>query len=246
MASDLSNARTFVDQDEPKRRLQRFLDPILTSGGVHTALDVGCGHALAVDFPLSVHLVGMDASPEALATNENVDARILGDIETYPLPNEMYDAILCWTVLEHLASPKVALANMAQSLRPHGVLIIGVPDPWSLKGVVTKLTPHRFHVWAYRRLLGMPKAGQPGHSPFPTYLRTEIAPKRLEQLARAEGMERIYRDSYEPTLGLRNGLGLLWSLAHLLGRVATAGRWQPQLSEHVAVFRKRDSSARQP
>jgi SAM-dependent methyltransferase len=165
----------------------------------------------------------------------------VGDIETYPLPHGAYDAILCWTVLEHLAKPRIALANMAQSLRPRGLLIVGVPDPWSLKGLVTKLTPHRFHVWAYRRCFGMHDAGQPGRGPFRTHLCREIAPKRLEQLARSEGLERIYVDFYEPALGLPPALKLPWSLANLLGRVVTRGSWRPQLSEHVAVFRKLDT-----
>ena len=33
-------------------------------------LDAGCGYALAVDFPRTVWLVGLDASPEALAKNQ--------------------------------------------------------------------------------------------------------------------------------------------------------------------------------
>lgn len=48
-------------------------------------VDVGCGTALPLDFPPTVHLVGLDISREALAANENPDEAIVADIETDPL-----------------------------------------------------------------------------------------------------------------------------------------------------------------
>lgn len=234
----MTYARPVVYQDEPLRKLQRFVDSHFERNGLSDVLDAGCGYTLPLDFPRSARLVGLDASPEALAKNQNIDFGIVGDIETYPLHAEEFDAVLCWTVLEHLANPRAALANMARALRPGGLLIIGIPNIWSMKGLLTKLTPHRFHVWVYRHFLGWAEAGRPGFGPYPTYLRRDIAPNRLAHLAQAEDLERIYAATYEIDLGLPRPFAVLWSAATTVGRIVTLGAWNSAAGDHVAVFRK--------
>jgi SAM-dependent methyltransferase len=214
------------------------VDSHFAGGGLAKVLDAGCGYTLPLDFPRSVRLVGLDVSPDALAKNRNIDVGLVGDVETYPLPGDEFDAILCWTVLEHLDNPRAALANMARAIRPGGLLIVGIPNIWSLKGLLTKLTPHRFHVWVYRRIFGWEDAGRPGFGPYRTYLRWEIAPNRLARLALVENLERVYASTYEFEPALRRSAAHLWSAAVTLGRVATLGAWNPAASEHIAVFHK--------
>jgi SAM-dependent methyltransferase len=226
--------RAAVNQDEERRYLQRFLDEV-GGASLREVLDVGCGTRLPVDLPPSAHLVGLDVSREALAANENIDEAIVADIESDPLREAAYDAVICWNVLEHLATPRRALANMAAGLRPRGLLIVGVPNLWSLKGLVTKLTPHRFHRWAYRHVLGWPEI-----EPFRTHLRRDMAPNRLARRAREEGLERIYASTYRPPLRLPRSVGIAWAALAGIGRVATLGKWDPEASEHIAVFRKAD------
>ena len=230
--------RAVVYQDEALRRLQRFVDAQFTDGSLRNVLDAGCGYTLPLDFGGSVRLVGLDASPEALAKNLNIDAGIVGDVETYPLEPGTFDAVLCWQVLEHLRHPRAALANMARALRPGGLLIVGIPNVWSLKGLLTRFTPHVFHVWVYRRVLGKPDAGKPGFAPFPTYLRRDIAPRRLAAMAREHDLENVYVHGYEIDLGLPRAVGFLWSFTTTLATWLTLGRWQAATSDHIAVFRK--------
>ncbi len=236
--SSMTYARPIVYQDEPLRALQGFVDDYFRGGGLRSALDAGCGYTLPLDFSRDVHLVGLDASPEALAKNENIDQGIVGDIETYPLEADAYDLILCWTVLEHLTRPGGAIANMAHGLRPGGLLVIGIPNIWSLKGLLTKFTPHRFHVWVYRRFLGWENAGKPGFGPYPTYLRREIASDRLERFSRTLELERVYAKTYEIELGLPKPVAVVWTIATTLLRIVTLGRWNAAASDHVAVFKK--------
>jgi SAM-dependent methyltransferase len=231
-------ARPLVYQDETLREVQRFVDREFERSPPRDVLDAGCGFTLPLDFPRSVRLVGLDSSADALAKNQNIDEGIVGDLETYRLGGDEFDVIVCWTVLEHLPNPRSALANMAQALRPGGLLIVGIPNLWSLKGLVTKLTPHRFHVWVYRRILGKRHAGKPGFGPYRTYLRRDVAPDRLRRLARAEGLERVYASTYEIDLGLPRPAAVLWSLATRAGRIVTLGAWNPAASDHAAVFRK--------
>jgi SAM-dependent methyltransferase len=230
--------RPLVYQDETLREVQRIVDSVFEREPLRNVLDAGCGYTLPLDFARNVRLVGLDASADALAKNQNIDVGIVGDIETYPLATDEYDVIVCWAVLEHLANPRAALRNMARALRPGGLLVVGIPDLWSLKGLVTKLTPHRFHVWVYRRIYGKPDAGKPGFGPYRTYLGRDIAPRRLERLARAQSLERIYASTSVVDLGLPRPLAVLWSAATKLGRIATLGAWDPAASEHVSVFRK--------
>jgi hypothetical protein len=117
-----------------------------------------------------------------------------------------------------------------------------VPNIYSLKGIITRLTPHRFHVWVYRRLLGYATAGQPGFGPYPTHIRRDIAPTRLTALAQRSGLEPAYAATYAVPLALPRGIGAVWQLSVRTLRALTLGAWDPEASEHVAAFRKVDST----
>jgi SAM-dependent methyltransferase len=230
--------RPVVSQDESTRGIQQYVDSLFVEGERRVVLDAGCGYVLPVDLPPTVHLVGLDASAEALAKNRNIDEAMVADLQTVRLPSESYDAVLCWTVLEHVSDPRAVLENLASSLKPGGALIVGIPNVWSLKGLITKLTPHWFHVWVYRHLLGWREAGAPGFGPYRTYLRREMAPRRVEEHARSLGLERAFAVDYAPALPLPRVLNAAWSAACSAIRLASLRRWDPALSEHAAVFRK--------
>ena len=51
----------------------------------------------------------------------------VGDVDDMPGPEGQYDTVVCAQVLEHVASPAEALAEMHRVLRPGGVLILTVP-----------------------------------------------------------------------------------------------------------------------
>jgi len=227
----------------PFREIQELLAGALAGAGPRHVLDAGCGYSVHLELPDAVELTGLDISPEVLEKHEGLDAKIVGDVETYPLPSATFDVVLCWNVLEHLPHPRAAVANLARTLKPGGLLIVGVPNLWSLKGLVTKLTPHRFHVWVYRRILGHDEAGTPEFGPYPTYLRRDISPARLAGLARTPSLDPVYARSYAVPLGLPRALGAAWSAVAGLGRVLTLGAWDSAATEHVAVFRKQGTAA---
>jgi SAM-dependent methyltransferase len=220
------------------RAVQQLVDATLGAEDSPKVLDAGCGYTLPADLPPRARLVGLDISPEALAKHERLDDAIVGDVETYPLPTDEFDVILCWTVLEHLEHPRAAFENLARALKPGGILIIGVPNLWSLKGIVTRVTPYRFHVWFYRRVLRQPGAGTPGAGPYPTHLRPDISPRSLEKLGRASRLECVYSMTYRAPSGLPRALDLVWSAAAWLGRITTLGAWSSEASDHVSIFHK--------
>ena len=63
------------------------------------------------------------------------------------------------------------------------MILIGAPNPKSLSGVVTKYSPHWFHVWFYRHVRGDKNAGLPGQAPFPTYFHPLVTLAKLEAFA---------------------------------------------------------------
>jgi SAM-dependent methyltransferase len=166
-------------------------------------LDAGCGKRQDyVEYPEDAHVVGLDVSADALALNRRVDEKVVGDIQTYPLEPDSFDLVVCWWVLEHLPRPLQALENMAGALKQEGRLIVAVPNLISLKGLVTKFTPLRFHAWARGVLYG-------NHEPpNKTYLRWGIRPEGLRSFAARHGLE-----VEELTIYDRRAGGLLGLLA---------------------------------
>jgi SAM-dependent methyltransferase len=139
----------------------------------------------------------VDIDPEQLCNNDYAQTSILGDIQTYRFAPDSFDLIICYNVIEHLADVEAALEGFCTALKRGGLIVIGAPNPKSLSGVVTKYSPHWFHVWFYRHVRGERNAGRPGHPPFPTLFHPLVTPSRLEDFADAYGLDVIYRRDYE-------------------------------------------------
>jgi SAM-dependent methyltransferase len=143
------------------------------------------------------HVTVVDIDEDQIRNNTYAQETILGDIQTWRFPPNSFDLIICYNVLEHVPYVEAALAGFFQSLRRGGLILIGAPNPRSLSGVVTKYTPHWFHIWFYRHVIGKKNAGQPGEPPFPTYFHQLVTPSLLEAFARKSGLQVIYRKEYE-------------------------------------------------
>lgn len=201
-------------------------------------LEAGCGSASQISFCAAVRAVGIDISAEELEKNRAVHEKILGDIQEYPLPEDDFDVIICWMVLEHLPRPRAALANMFRAAKPGGIVILGFPNLASIKGVVTKFTPFWFHTFFYRAM-----RYQSRH--FPTYLRSSILPHRLIRFAEANGFStsfcRLAEGGVARKLRSRSGLAdLAFSGVDSLAKLVSLGKWRSALLDECAVIlRKR-------
>jgi SAM-dependent methyltransferase len=206
-------------------------------------LEAGCGSATQFCLPEKIRLAGIDTSQEQLDRNQFVQDKILGDLEQYELPPN-YDIILCYDVLEHLEHPQLALGHMIRAMRPGAILIICAPARESFKGVVTRLTPHWFHVFVYKYMLGDRFAGQPGRHPFPTYLKKEMGSNAIIQFTSKQGLSLEFVRSYgQNTImdRLKNTSVLLYYLAIFSGvltRFLTAGLIRSDISDFALVVRK--------
>jgi SAM-dependent methyltransferase len=232
--------RPNVYQDEARKDLQRVFNSLAEEAKIRTVLDAGCGYQLPLDLSENVHLVGLDVSEDALARNENIDEKLLGDIQNYPLAPDYFDAVLCWWVLEHLPHPEQAIGNIARSLTSGGLLVIGVPYFWSLKALLTKATPHRFHVWTYRRILGIATVDKPESDPYPTYLRRVVSPTQLTRAATKEGLSLVYSRTYRSGVEYKLPT-ILRRIYVVIGQTLTKmslHRWNPLQTDYIAIFRK--------
>lgn len=143
-------------------------------------LEAGCGSSTHIKFNPKLYAVGIDISKDQLAKNDIVQEKILGDIQDYPLPQNEFDVAICWMVLEHLPRPRHAMRNIFKSVKPQGLVIFGIPNLYSIKGIVTKFTPFWFHELFYKIM-----NYQSCH--FPTYLRFAIVPKNILKFAEDNG-----------------------------------------------------------
>lgn len=186
--------------------IQRFQALIDDYAGKHPefhVLEAGCGSASKLNLSAATRLTGIDLSVEQLQRNATVDEAIQGDLQTFPLPTAAYDIIVCWDVLEHIDQPRLALDNLAQSLKPGGLMFLAMPNPLSWWGLATRFTPHWVHVQAYRRIFGVPDAGTDGKGPFPTYLRMAISPLGMAQFASRPDLGIVYQCTYPASMQIR-------------------------------------------
>jgi ubiquinone/menaquinone biosynthesis C-methylase UbiE len=113
-----------------------------------TVLDAGCGTAygarllaeggarevVGVDIAKSV----LDAVAPAMPDTVRLEA---GDLHKLAHPDDSFDLIVCFEVIEHFEDPLVVLDELTRVLAPEGLLLISSPNP----GVYPEGNPHHFH-----------------------------------------------------------------------------------------------------
>lgn len=166
-------------------KVQALIDELQKEEKLLRVLEAGCGSISKLHFAENVHLTGIDISQKQLDRNTLIHEKILGDIQSYEFSESTFDVIVCWHVLEHLPEPKSALNNFFKSIKKNGLIVIASPNPRSLKGLVTKFTPHWFHVFVYRYIYGRKDAGRDDQAPFKTFIRFNIAPERISEYAKS-------------------------------------------------------------
>ncbi|WP_426436861.1 class I SAM-dependent methyltransferase [Bradyrhizobium genosp. P] len=152
---------------------------------------------LPLDVLHRAHVTVVDIDEDQIRNNSYAQRPILGDIQTYRFAPHSFDLIICYNVIEHVPDVEAVLTGFCTALKQDGLLLIGAPNPKSLSGIVTKYSPHWFHVWFYRHIRGEKKAGLPGEAPFPTHFHPLVTLANLEAFAGRQGLQVIYRKKYE-------------------------------------------------
>jgi SAM-dependent methyltransferase len=234
--------------DDVLATAQRWCDERISARESARVLDAGSGLALYVVFPPHVHVTGIDVSPELLEANTRLDDRIHADLGKVELPERSYDCVICWNVLEHLEDPARVVEKLARSVAPDGLLLIGSPNPFSIKGLVTRLTPYPFHLWVYRRYVDAQATDAPGEGPYRTFMRRGGGVRAVRQAAEQVGLTVAYHASIESPfqIALRRRYritGAAWTGARLLTRVLSLGLIRADATDYLVIFERRARSA---
>jgi SAM-dependent methyltransferase len=98
---------------------------------------------------------GLDVGRDTTAFARSQGLHVLRDtIEDARLPSREFDAVFIWNCFEQIPDPQPMLALARRVLKPHGLLIVRVPNAHGYKRLRTqdRATP----VLAYNNLLGFP------------------------------------------------------------------------------------------
>jgi 2-polyprenyl-3-methyl-5-hydroxy-6-metoxy-1,4-benzoquinol methylase len=156
-------------------------------------LEAGCGQKWDLNLAGTQYvLTGVDVDETALKMRMNVakdlDEIIVGDLRNVRLPDSTYDVIYCSYVLEHVTGAEGVLGNFVKWLKPSGIIIIQIPDPYSVKGFVTRITPHWFHIFFYRHVTGLKNAGKPGYAPYPTHYDAVVSRRGMREFCQRNSL----------------------------------------------------------
>jgi SAM-dependent methyltransferase len=222
--------------------LESYLDGYSKDRGPLTILEAGCGSMTHISLRNADKIVGIDISEERLKRNPGIHERLVGDLQTYPLPEEAFDAIVCWNVIEHIADPRLVMENFFHGLKEDGILVLAFPNVLSLKGLVAKFTPYSLHVHFYRRVFG-DRRKEEDFEQFPTYLRLFIEPGRLKSFAESRGFTtdlfRLYQGPVQADWRAQSALiNVLFSVLGITSRVLTLGKIDLNLTDCVMVLRR--------
>lgn len=192
------------------------------AGSPGRVLDVGCGRGFLLDAfrrrGWQVQGTELDERSATFAREVlGIPVRV-GEAGTGAWPDDHFDAVALWHVLEHLQDPAAALADAARVLRPGGVLMVGVP---SFDSVEARLARDAwFHLDVPRHLVHL----------TPAWLEAALGAAGLEVRRRSFFAPEFDAFSFVQTIENRLGLrtNLLYELlrgrgAKLLGRSAATG-----------------------
>jgi SAM-dependent methyltransferase len=114
-------------------------------------LDLGAREGgLKAHLPADVRYQGVDITPE-FAAPDILIRDITGGL---PFPDATYDYVFCIEVLEHVAHPLHTLSEIHRVLRPAGVLVLSVPNPYHVKELVwnvLRIPDRQGHLYSWTR-----------------------------------------------------------------------------------------------
>lgn len=219
-----------------KARLPPNKTRIYEAGGGSTSF-------IQLDFLEDPCITVVDIDEVQLKNNSYADKKILGDIQTHAFPPGSFELVVCYNVIEHLTAPDRAIEHFYRALSPGGLLVIGAPNPVSFSGWVTRITPHWFHVWYYRFILGDKLAGKPGQLPFRVVYHPIVTPARLIDFCQQLGFRVIHfleyeGDHYERVQQQNRLLGTLLIAAVGVANVLTLSRRDLKKGDYHIVLEK--------
>jgi SAM-dependent methyltransferase len=154
--------------------IESWIRPRMLTGSELQILEAGCGRQWDLNLGSTGYsLTGVDTDQAALRArmdvSKDLDKTVVGDLRTVDLEPGAFDVIYNAYVLEHVPDAERVLKNFCRWLKPGGLAVLRIPDPFSVYGFMARVTPHWFHVLFYRWILSYSDAGKAGHGPYPVH-----------------------------------------------------------------------------
>jgi ubiquinone/menaquinone biosynthesis C-methylase UbiE len=161
----LSEEKSALSKTDRRYGLQKRLKFVEKLVGQGKILDVGCATgAFLEEIKLSRadcwETYGVEPNQQAAHIAQKVSgARIFsGMLEAAKYPNNFFDVVTMWDVLEHVFSPKATLLEIKRILKPDGVVVFSLPNLDSWDATLFKHywvgydVPRHMHVFSSRTL----------------------------------------------------------------------------------------------
>jgi len=142
----------FTNNYETSRRLDLIFNRLIKPSELlgKSLLDAGSGggHFSEAASHLGARTFSLDVGPKLLeAVNQRCDSqKVSASILALPFKKAVFDIVLSTEVIEHTAAPLTAVSELAQLVRPGGLLIITTPsrlwNPVVKLATVLKLRPY--------------------------------------------------------------------------------------------------------
>jgi ubiquinone/menaquinone biosynthesis C-methylase UbiE len=146
----------------------------------HTILDAGCGITTYAAAKGKCRMViGVDADTH-VTRNRHVDTIIHGDLTNLPFPDNTFDIVMSWTVLEHIDNPQSCLKELARVCKPGGLMVHTTPNLLHYANFLISATPYSFHKWFIQHIMGT------NDFPYPTRYKINT-PRQFKKLTRNNG-----------------------------------------------------------
>lgn len=205
-------------------------------------LELGCGPTNANTGFLAelgkVH--GADVDPAA-ADNRHIEQfRLLSD-SPLDYPEESFDACVSFWTAEHVEYPERHLAMAYRALKPGGCYLFMTPNLFHYVSLVSRFTPHAFHLVTANRLRALPGNT---HDPYPTFYRMNTG-GRIRKAAVEAGfkVELIQHVEVEPNYG-RSSIALFYLF---MAYERVVNRWNALAGlRHTLIVALRKPLPRQP
>ena len=132
-------------------RYKETLQSVIQPGA--SWLELGCGHQIFPAYMSSSEAeerelvgrcdraVGLDYSAEGLRKHRSLRHRTVGDIQHLPFAENSFDVVSANMVMEHVADPAAALAQISRILKPGGTFLFHTINASNYTFMAAKLVP---------------------------------------------------------------------------------------------------------